>query len=47
MEILNKLGDILNLWRQANVVPIFKKGNKSLMSIYWPISLTPVIGKML
>ena len=40
-------GEIPSLWRQANVVPIFKKGVRSDMSNYRPISLTSVIGKML
>ena len=34
-------------WRQANVVPIFKKGDKAESSNYRPISLTSVVGKML
>ena len=35
------------LWRQANVVPIFKKGDKAESSNYRPISLTSVVDKML
>jgi hypothetical protein len=27
-------------WRQANVIPIFKKGEKYLASNYRPVSLT-------
>ena len=34
------------LWRQANVVPIFQKGDKAESSNYRPISLTSVVGKM-
>ncbi len=34
-------------WRQAHVIPIYKKAEKSLMENYKPISLTLVIGKML
>ena len=49
-DIFNKsinTGEVPTLWRQANVVPIFKKGDRSEMSNYRPISLTSVIGKML
>ena len=34
-------------WRRANVVPIFKKGSKSLPSNYRPVSLTSIVGKIL
>ena len=49
-DIFNKSiasGDVPSLWRQANIIPIVKKSNKSMMSNYWPISLTSVIGKIL
>ena len=49
-KIFNKsvsTGEVPSLWRQANVVPIFKKGDRSEKSNYRPISLTSVIGKML
>ena len=35
------------MWRQANVVPIHKKGDKSLMSNYRPVSLTSIVGKIM
>ena len=35
------------MWRQANVVPIFKKGDKSLTANYRPVSLTSIVGKIL
>lgn len=35
-----------SLWRQAQVVPIFKKGDRSLASNYRPISLTSVFRKL-
>ena len=35
------------LWKRANVVPIFKKNEKNLKSNYRPISLLPIFGKML
>ena len=40
-------GEVPEMWRQANVVPIFKKGDKTLPSNYRPISLTSVIGKIM
>ena len=39
-------GIVPRLWRQANVVPILKKGDKAESSNYRPISLTSVVGKM-
>jgi hypothetical protein len=38
---------IPNNWKQANVVPIYKKGNKSEASNYRPVSLLPIISKVL
>ena len=40
-------GVVPRLWRQANVVLIFKKEDKAESSNYRPISLTSVVGKML
>ncbi len=34
-------------WKSANVVPIYKKGDKSKVGKYWPILLTLAIGKLL
>ena len=34
-------------WKSANVVPVFKKGDKQNKNNYRPISLLPVIGKVL
>ena len=40
-------GVVPDSWKTANVVPIFKKGDKSLASNYRPISLTSLVGKIL
>ncbi len=34
-------------WKSANVVPMYKKGDKSMAGNYRPISLTSVLGKLL
>jgi len=34
-------------WREANVTPLFKKGNASKPGNYRPVSLTSVVGKLL
>ena len=39
-------GVVPNDWKIANVMPIFKKGQKSLPSNYRPVSLTSVICKL-
>ena len=35
-----------NMWKLANVTPIFKKEDKQLVKNYRPISLLPICGKM-
>ena len=36
-----------DIWKLANVTPIYKKGDKQLIKNYRPISLLPVCGKIL
>ncbi len=56
-QILKPLTDFCNLtlqqikvlrdWKQANVTPIYKKGDKSVAFNYKPVSFTSVAGKIL
>ena len=34
------------MWKLANVIPIFKKGDKQLIKNYRPIFLLPICGKI-
>ena len=40
-------GILPSQWKDANVVPLFKKGDRSLASNYRPVSLTSICSKML
>ena len=42
-----RLGSVPQDWRDANVVPLFKKGSRSKAQNYRPVSLTSVVGKLL
>ena len=39
-------GDVPMAWREANVTPLYKKGNKTHPLNYRPVSLTSVVGKV-
>ena len=40
-------GTVPKDWKQANIVPLHKKGDKSVVLNYRPISLTPITSKLL
>ena len=40
-------GTVPKDWRKANIVPIFKKGDKSKQANYRPVSLTAICNKIL
>ena len=40
-------GTVPHKWKHANVVPIFKKGNRCKAENYRPVSLTSVVCKLL
>ena len=42
-----RLGIFPGDWKLANIVPIFKKGKRDFVENYRPISLLPVISKVL
>lgn len=47
MELPNELVAVPKAWREANVTPLFKKGNNTDPSNYRPISLTSVACKIM
>lgn len=40
-------GHVPEIWRSANVIPVFKKGDKSLCKNYRPVSLLCIVSKIL
>ena len=40
-------GEVPRSWKVADIVPIFKKGMKSVPGNYRPVSLTSHIGKLM
>ena len=40
-------GKVSQMWKEANVTPIFKKEDPSVVSDYRPISLLSAVGKVL
>lgn len=40
-------GKFPDSWKEATIVPIFKKGNSKMVQNYLPISLLPIIGKLM
>lgn len=42
-----ELGAFPQIWKLANICPVYKKGNKKEITNYRPISLLPVISKLL
>ena len=36
-----------DIWKQANIIPIFKKGDKSSPNIYRPVSLLSFVGRVM
>ena len=41
------VGKVPSIWKQANVSPIYKKDDPSVVSNYRPISLLSTVGKIL
>ena len=42
-----KQGKVPQQWKEANIIPIFKKGSRSDPSNYRPVSLTSILSKLL
>lgn len=40
-------GAVPSEWKQAKIVPLFKSGNKDELDNYRPISILPILSKIL
>ena len=40
-------GTFLDLWKKSNIVPVHKKEDKQFLQNYGPVSLLPILGKIL
>ena len=40
-------GEVPSTWKEGNITPIHKEGSKIAVTIYRPISLTSVVGRMM
>ena len=40
-------GIFLDLWKKSNIVPVHKKEDKQFLQNYGPVSLLPILGKIL
>ena len=45
--VANKINNIPLEWKEANIIPLFKKGSRNKSVNYRPVSLTSVICKVL
>jgi len=46
-EMSWRTGEVPEDWRKANVTPNFRKGKEEDPGNYRPVSLTPILGKMM
>ena len=39
-------GTLPDIWKQSNIIPVHKKGDKQIVNNYIPVSLLPIFGKI-